>query len=278
MIPVTKRVAFLLLIFCAFLFTGSCVSEPQKTIIKPSVVNVEPLKTWKEPVTGMEFVWVPGGCYEMGCGSWTSNCLKQELPVHEVCVDGFWLGRHEVTQGQYKQLLGRNTAHFNMGDAYPMESVTVPEVKIFIDKLAALNNGRYSYRLPSEAEWEYAARSGGKPEKFAGGNEPMPLAWFQATSRTQTHPVGTKISNGLGIHDMSGNVWEWCRDKYDSRAYGKHQKNNPVITESESTHQVIRSGGWDSPSRFVRCSQRLEYAPNMRNRNIGFRLVMEGIP
>ncbi len=144
------------------------ISYPYTSIVGADTPSVG--KIWKEPVTGMEFVWVPGGCYEMGCGNWTSDCFRDEKPVHEVCVDGFWMGKTEVTQGQWKQIMGENPAWFKKGDNYPVEKVRWPEVEKFAKKLSSLSTDAYKFRFPTEAEWEYAARSGGKPEKYAGGS------------------------------------------------------------------------------------------------------------
>jgi hypothetical protein len=159
--------------------------------------------TWTDPVTGMVFVWVPEGCYQMGCGSWTSNCYDDESPVHEVCVDGFWMGQTEVTQGQWQRVMGDNPSNFKKGDNYPVEQVSWDDAKEYIRKLNSMGSAKF--RLPSEAEWEYAARSGGKAEKYSGGGDVDSLAWHNSNSGSSTHPVKTKKGNGLGIYDMSGN-------------------------------------------------------------------------
>ena len=200
--PTINRLAFITLSLFLILFSIQCVTvseEPVKTPSSPSRYEVKPVKTWIDPKTSMEFVWVPGGCYEMGCGSWTKDCLKQELPVHEVCVDGFWLGKYEVTQGQWKQLIRSNNSRFNRGDLYPVENVSWDETQKFIKALNDQQDDKYQCRLPTEAEWEYAARSGGKPEMFAGGNDAKTVAWYQTNSRQSTHPVGQRAPNGLGI-------------------------------------------------------------------------------
>ena len=228
--------------------------------------------TWKDPVTGMELVLVPSGCYEMGCGRWTSDCGKDEKPVHEVCVDGFWIGKYEVTQGQWKKVMGSNPSHFNKGDNYPVERVSWNDAKEFIGKLNSLNSGQYEFRLPTEAEWEYACRSGGKSEKYAGGNEVDSVAWYGSNSGRSTHPVGAKTPNGLGIYDMSGNVWEWCEDIYSEDAYSKHQRNNPIYTGGGS-YRVFRGGSWLYGPRFVRCAYRSRRFPVDRSIFLGFRLV-----
>ena len=276
--PTIKRLAFIVLSVILVFYSNQCITvseEPAKTPSSPSRYEVKPVKTWTDPKTSMEFVWVPGGCYEMGCGPWTKDCLKQELPVHEVCVDGFWLGKYEVTQGQWKQLMRSNNSRFNMGDLYPVENVTWDETQKFIKALNDQQDDRYQFRLPTEAEWEYAARSGGKPEMFAGGNDAKTVAWYQTNSRQSTHLVGQKAPNGLGIYDMSGNVWEWCQDFYGTGSYGRHTKNNPVILDNASTRRVIRGGGFNSYARLVRCSQRWEQMPGVRDSNIGFRIAMD---
>ena len=235
---------------------------------------------WREPITGMEFIWVPGGCYEMGCGSWTSDCGRDEKPLHEVCVDGFWMGKTEVTQGQWKQVMGENPSEFKKGDNYPVERVPCPEIEKFILKLSSLNRDANDLRLPTEAEWEYACRSGGKPEKYAGGSDLDRVAWYKGNSDSSTQAVATKAPNGFGLFDMNGNVNEWCADTYRGWAYKKHQRTNPLFREEGYT-KVYRGGGWDSKQRDARCATRnyeigIESYTKFRayrNNDLGFRLV-----
>ena len=237
---------------------------------------------WKEPVTGMEFVWVSEGCYEMGCGNWTSDCTHDEKPVHEVCVDGFWMGKTEVTQGQWKRVMGNNPSYFKeKGDNYPVEQVGWTDGKRFAEKLTAMNNGTFSFRFPTEAEWEYACRSGGKLEKYAGGNDVNLVAWYHGNSKRSTHPVTTKAPNGLGLYDLSGNVGEWCEDEYDHKAYGKHQRNNPIFAKGKEFFTVgksgvprlIRGGSWNYEAKLSRCAFRGFEGSSHHSRSIGFRIV-----
>jgi len=205
---------------------------------------------WKEPVTGMEFVWVPGGCYET-----------------------------EVTQGQWKQIMGDNPAKFQKGDNYPFENALWEEMEKFILKLVSLSKGAHGFRLPTEAEWEYACRSGGKQEKYAGGSDLDAVAWYQENSDRSTHSVAMKAPNGLGLFDMNGNVNEWCVDTYRSWAYSKHERNNPLFREEGYT-KVYRGGSWNSKQKYTRCAARSYEIvfgslmnPYYRKDDLGFRLV-----
>jgi formylglycine-generating enzyme required for sulfatase activity len=129
-------------------------------------------------------------------------------------VDGFWIGKYEVTQIEWQRVMGNNLSDFK-GDRNPVEEVSWNDAQEFIKRLNAKGNGMF--RLPTEAEWEYAARSGGKDEKYAGGDGVERVAWYRSNSRGKTHPVGTKAPNCLGLYDMSGNVWEWCQDWYNKK-------------------------------------------------------------
>ncbi|MFW6455814.1 MAG: formylglycine-generating enzyme family protein [Desulfohalobiaceae bacterium] len=227
---------------------------------------------WTEPITGMQFVWVPEGCYYMGCGPWTTDCNEDEKPVHEVCLDGFWLGKYQVTQGQWKKIMYDNPAFFQEGDDYPVEMVSWDDCHKFIRKLSVSNQEKFGFRLPTEAQWEYAARSGGQNEIYAGGSELPKLAWYQDNSEGRTKPVGSKNPNGLGLYDMSGNVWEWVQDIYRKDAYSLHEKHNPVIT-SGGQRRVFRGGSWYNEAIFLRCSFRSFFAPLSRVYYLGFRLA-----
>ena len=270
------RTLFIFTSLIAMIYTIQCTTPRREELTKyvPPPVEVKPLKTWTEPNTGMEFVWVPEGCYEMGCGPWTKNCLLREKPVHEVCLDGFWLAQTEVTQGQWKKLMRQNNSRFTFSENHPVERVTWQEAKNYAQKLTELHDGKYLFQLPTEAEWEYAARSGGKPEMFSGGYEVRQVAWFRPNSMRHTNPVGRKWPNGLALYDMSGNVWEWVRDQYSPNAYQRHERNNPVILENASNNATARGGGWDHPSPIVRTAHRDEYKPGVRSMHIGFRVAM----
>jgi|GEM_PF-558228 len=242
------------------------VQGPQGQEYKSSVIF------WIDPATGMEFVWVPGGCYQMGCGSWTDDCYSHEKPVHEVCVDDFWMGKYEVTQGEWKKIMRNNRSGFKKGDNYPVEEISWNDAKKFIKSLNAKSKGSFKFRLPSEAEWEYACRGGGKPEKYCGGGDIDSLAWYGRHSGSSTHPVGTKKPNSLGIYDMSGNIWEWCEDIYAEDAYSKHSRNNPIYTGG-GPKRVNRGGSWGNSASCCRSTDRSKYRSGWSGDFLGFRLL-----
>jgi formylglycine-generating enzyme required for sulfatase activity len=242
----------------------------------------------KDPYTGMEFVFVKGGCYKMG--DTFGDGEDDEKPVHEVCVDDFYLGKFEVTQSQWQAVMGNNPSVFkncgaegwegvapatdkNGGGNCPVEKVSWNDVREFISRLNQRSGKRF--RLPTEAEWEYAARSGGKREKWAGTSSQGELglyAWYEGNSSSRTHPVGGKRPNGLGLYDMSGNVWEWCADWYDRNYYRNSPKDNPM-GPGDAEYRVLRGGSWVDKPRYVRAAYRLRNGPADRfNPEGGFRL------
>jgi len=230
-----------------------------------------------DSVTGMKLKLVTGGCFDMGdtFGDSVKEGYKDERPVHKVCVDNFYIGKFEVTQGEYQKVMGVNPSNFKQcGANCSVEQVSWDDAQQFITRLNNLTGK--SYRLPTEAEWEYAARSGGKKEKFSGGDDIDSVAWYDKNSGNSTHPVGQKTPNGLGLYDMSGNVWEWCSDYYDEGYYKKGPKKgnwkNPQGA-TEGSNRVLRGGSWRDDARFVRAAYRYYGSPDNRISYLGFRLV-----
>jgi formylglycine-generating enzyme required for sulfatase activity len=222
----------------------------------------------------IELVQVKGGCFKMG--DTFGDGVWQEKPEHEVCVNDFFIGKYVVTQAQYKKITGKNPSEFpNCGPDCPVENVSKKDADTFINKLNRISGKKY--RLPTEAEWEYTARSGGQNEKWAGTSSPDDLgayAWFTDNSELKIHPVGSRRPNGLGIYDMSGNVWQWCSDWYNDNYYSKSPKDNPKGIKSGFMH-VVRGGSWNSASGDIRVSNREAYVPGYKDRATGFRLVLD---
>jgi formylglycine-generating enzyme required for sulfatase activity/uncharacterized caspase-like protein len=227
-----------------------------------------PGREWRDPVTGMEFVWVPGGSFMMG----SNDGASYEKPVHRVELDGFWMGKYEVTQGEWEKVMGTNPSHFK-GSRRPVEEVTWNDCQKFIQRLESRSNG-VRYSLPTEAQWEYACRGGNQSRgyTYSGSNNVGSVAWNGGNSGSKTHEVGGKAANELGLYDMSGNVWEWCQDWYAKDAYSYHARKNPIYTRGGSV-RVNRGGSWYSVPRGVRSANRSWFGPGFASYNLGFRLL-----
>lgn len=227
--------------------------------------------TYTGSIAGMEFLLIKGGCFDMGDNFGDGS--GDENPEHEVCLDDFYIGKYEITQGQWEEVMGDNPSKSQKGRSHPVENVSWNDIQKFIKKLNE-KTGR-NYRLPTEAEWEYAARSGGKSEKFAGTSDKSELgryAWYSDNSDSRTHPVGQKESNGLGLYDMSGNVYEWVWDNYDEEYYERSRKDNPKGLLS-GKYKVLRGGSWYVKLKNVRSADRFRLIPYYKSSNFGFRLA-----
>jgi formylglycine-generating enzyme required for sulfatase activity len=234
--------------------------------------SLEP-KEWREQITGIQFISIKGGCYKMGCDGWSEHCEKDEKPVHEVCVDDFWMGKYEVTQAQWKNLISENPSKFNTGQTYPVEMVSWHDAQSYIKKLNSIQ--KHIFRLPTEAEWEYAARSGGKYHTYANkGGSLNKVAWYIKNSNRSSHPTGTREPNKFGLYDMAGNVWEWCNDIYSANYYSASRKNNPQ-GPSTGQQRVIRGGSYMFPAKYCRTTNRGAGLPENFNSTLGFRLVVK---
>lgn len=251
------------LVLAAFFIAGKATADPLPA-------------TWIEPESGMEFVLVKGACYPMG--DTFGDGEHNEVPVHEVCLDDYYLGKYEVTQGQWRRIMGDNPAEYANGDDYPVESVMLTEVDAFIRRLG--RGSGETFRLPTEAEWEFACRGGGQAVKYGTGGNEIDHRNANITGGAndpwpETAPVGSFAPNVLGLHDMSGNVWEWVSDIYAADAYGKHTRDNPRFDEPGPS-RLVRGGAWSHDGPFARCSKRhMHCRPSVRYDIIGFRLVRE---
>ena len=220
-------------------------------------------------VDGISYVMKPveGGTFQMGSND--SEADSDEKPVHSITVSSFYMGETEVTQALWKAVMGGNPSRFK-GDDLPVEQVSWNDCQEFIEKLNGLTGK--DFRLPTEAEWEYAARGGKKSNgyKYAGSKTVDNVAWYDGNSGSKTHPVKTKQPNELGLYDMSGNVFEWCQDRYGS--YSSGSQTDPKGPSSGS-YRMLRGGCWFYGAGYCRVSIRSIRVPDFSNDN-GFRLVL----
>ena len=237
----------------------------------------------KDDIIDLEMVFVQGGTFWMGCDEkYGDDCQEREKPQHRVTVSSFYIGKYEVTQKQWQKIMGttirqqrdkesKESSLRGEGDNYPMYYVSWNETQEFIRRLNATTGKQY--RLPTEAEWEYAARGGLQSQgyKYSGSNNLSDVAWYNDNSGDSTHPVGTKQPNELGIYDMSGNVWEWCGDWFGNYSHSDLQDPNG---SSSGSRRVDRGGSWHYGSEWCRVSARSNYGLNGRGYSLGFRLAL----
>ena len=238
-----------------------------------------------------EMVKVIGGSYVMGASkggffksadsvrNYDADANEDEKPVHNVTLDNFFIAKTQVTQALWRAVMevgpdcnGEWEARYGLGDEYPAYRVSWSDIQDFLEKLNQLTDKQF--RLPTEAEWEYAARGGKKGDgnKYSGGYDLSTVAWFTGNSDGHTHPVGQKAPNPLGLYDMSGNVWEWCNDWYGT--YGRILQINPQGPFSGSS-RVLRGGSWRDNANYCRVSSRSWFSPNGKYNGYGFRIVCD---
>lgn len=230
-----------------FVFVSNLKSSQQQPIQLPDggrMYATQPNKhtpnTTSDIIGDFDMVYVEGGTFTMGATSEQgSDAYSDESPAHSVTVSDFYIGKYEVTQAQWRAVMGSNPSNFK-GDNLPVEQVSWNDIQKFITKLNTMTGK--TFRLPTEAEWEYAARGGNQSKgyKYSGSNTLDNVAWYY-NSGGKTHPVGQKQPNELGLYDMSGNVWEWCQDWYGS--YSSSSQTNPTGPSSGS-YRVLRGGDW----------------------------------
>ena len=218
-----------------------------------------------------QMVRVEGGTFTMGCTPEQESCLPDEKPARTVRIESFEIGRFEVTQVLWEAVMGDNPSAFAVCPECPVESVGWDDVQAFLRKLNA-EGGRY--RLPSEAEWEYASRGGplGEGRQYAGSGNWAEVAWYYENSGNGTQPVGRKQANELGLFDMSGNVREWTRDCWHG-SYDGAPDDGRAREEGDCGRRVIRGGSWSGKPGHVRSARRFWYTTWFRNNNLGFRIA-----
>jgi len=222
----------------------------------------------------IEFVLIPAGEFDMGspsneAGGWGDY----EGPVHHVKISkAFYLGKYEITQKQWRDVMGSSPSYFK-GDDLPVEMVSWNDVQDFLKKLNE-KEASTKYRLPSEAEWEYAARAGTTTRYSFGDDEKIlgDYAWYDANSGSKTHDVGQKKPNPWGLYDMHGNVWEWVQDCWHGD-YNGAPTDGSSWESGDDSYRVNRGGGWNDSARYCRSANRVYDDPDYRNNNLGFRLV-----
>ena len=222
-----------------------------------------------------DMVHVVGGTFMMGATAEQGSAASEyEKPAHQVTLSGYYIGRYEVTQELWQAVMGNNPSNFKGDSRRPVECVSWNDCQKFIMKLNRMTGKRF--RLPTEAEWEYAARGGNQSKgyKYSGGNTLDNVAWYWNNSGSATHPVGTKAPNELGLYDMTGNVYEICQDWSDS--YSSDSQINPT-GPSLGTHRVDRGGGWAHGAWENRVSYRSFSNPSEPSRGLGLRLAADSL-
>ncbi len=261
--------------------------------------SAETTKVWKEPATGMEFVFIKGGCFMMGQQETERKFLvmsvsdenytkfyADELPRHEVCVSDFWMGKHEVTQAQWLKIMETNPAHFRENLQNPVDMVSWEDSQAFIGKLNRklkdAGEKKYVLRLPTEAEWEYAARAGTSTMFSTGDEITTDQANFNGAYefglspkgeyRKGPMPVGSFSPNPFGLYDMHGNVWEWCNDWYGHDYYAESPRQDPP-GPNHGDDRVMRGCSWCRFAGNVRSATRYKHDPRGQYADSGLRLV-----
>jgi len=275
---------------------GITGKKPQLTNSAPSpssLVSSSPVlsipqspQTFIETLSGnikLEMVKIPAGNFLMGteeaevirlCKEYETAWFENEMPQHRVNLQEFYLGKYPITQGQYQAIMGNNPSHFKDNPKNPVERVTWDNAQEFCQKLSE-KTGK-NYRLPSEAEWEYACRAGTQTRYYFGDNEEQlgEYAWYRDNSASKTHPVGQKKPNNWELYDMHGNVWEWCED-----GWYKNYQNAPKDAtawndnDDQTNHRVLRGGSWSWSNDPRGCRSAYRIDGGNCNLNIGFRVV-----
>jgi formylglycine-generating enzyme required for sulfatase activity len=232
----------------------SVTSPPAPVVVEPSLRAGATKVNAKD---GLTYVWIPPGTFQMGCSPGDTECDSDEKPPHKVTITkGFWLGQTEVTQEAWQRVMRTDPSNFK-GAKLPVENITWNDAKSYCQAAGM--------RLPTEAEWEYAARAGSTASRYGNLDG---IAWYSANSGSKTHDVGGKQANAWGLQDMLGNVWEWVADWYAN--YPPGDATDPQGPAS-GTERALRGGSWVDGARVARVSFRLRVEPAYHAVNFGFR-------
>jgi len=222
-----------------------------------------------------EMVWVEGGSFSMGSNS--DKASSAEGPEHRVTLDGFRMGKFEVSQQLFQEVMGWDTSYFP-GEGFPVNNVSWTNIQRFIGRLNGMT-GKH-FRLPTEAEWEYAAKGGklSKGYQYSGSDTIDEVAWYAGNGERRLHPSGKKKPNELGLYDMTGNLWEFCHDNARMLPYPDHERTNPLAGSFDKPYtsqaKITRGGGYEFDEDESLVFRRDGATPNVRMPDIGFRLVM----
>jgi formylglycine-generating enzyme required for sulfatase activity len=271
----TPNKYFLRILVCVLLGSSlrlpAALAQSAPTQSAPSKIDVKTTKNLKD---GLLYVWIPPGTFPMGCSAGDKECFNEELPSHHVTISkGFWIGQTEVTIAAYKGFAGiaeADTAKPLSVAAKPADAESqMPVVVVTWDEARDYCSWAGG-RLPTEAEWEYAARGGSKEARYA---ELGQIAWYQKNSGNRTHPVSQKRPNGFGLFDVLGNAWEWVNDWYDGNYYSKSPEVDPTGPETGTMH-VLRGGSWMNTANLLRLSDRGRSQADLRFNYFGIRCVL----
>jgi formylglycine-generating enzyme required for sulfatase activity len=231
-------------------------------------INIAARTTKANPKDGQKYVWIPPGPFQMGCSKGDSECDRNEQPHPVTITKGFWLEQTPVTNAAYQRIMGKPPSHFH-GDQLPVERVAWNQAKSYCEAVGG--------RLPTEAEWEYAARANNHGPRYG---DLSAIAWWAGNSDHHTHEVGLKQANKWELYDMLGNVWQWTADLYDEEYYAHSPLNDPKgpAAAEKGDIRVIRGGSWFSDSNYLRVSNRDWHEPLVKSDYVGFRCVREVLP
>jgi len=255
--------------------SGAQVAQPAKELVTPKAGPTDVFDLGNR--VKLEMAWIPPGTFTMGSPSTEENAHEDEIQHHVQLTKGYWLGKTEVTQAQWEQVMGTNPSA-NKGQDLPVENVSWKDCKEFIQRLNARLSGKGGgFRLPTEAEWEYACRAGGRGRYCFGDNDAElgVYAWYEGNSKGKTKPVGTRRANALGLYDMHGNVREWCEDSCEE--YRSGNVTDPLARATHLPDRITRGGSYDDDATYCRSAYRGDTGSLAQSGDLGFRLARTDI-
>ena len=264
----------ILIIIALFFGVKSCNETDRESVAYvDETMRQQPVRTFTVKGVSFKMIAVEGGTFQMGATAEQQSNYDDEKPAHSVTLDSYYIGETEVTQELWRAVMGSNPSEFSGDDLLPVENVSWYDCQNFIKELNKLTGE--NFRLPTEAEWEFAARGGNSSSgyRYSGSSNIGDVAWCDDNSVSKTHPVKGKKPNELGIYDMNGNVWEWCSDWYSGGYYSSSPHNNPKGPSSGS-YRVLRGGGWNYTAEDCRVAYRVRNSPDVSSLYYGLRLAL----